>query len=191
MIRREEWRSVAGWPYEVSSFGRVRRTTLENQNRTRCNPNSYEGKILKLMPDKNGYLTVDFRDSTRRLTAKVAQLVCTAFNEPKPPGCRLVRHLDDCKTNNRPHNLRWGTHLENSLDRIRAEKGPLTRIPAPVLGMFVRSYRRQKTLYGKVKRGFILKYAQRYSITAATLWKYANGYSKLVSSAEGQRKGLP
>lgn len=181
MIQREEWRPVEDWPYEASSFGRIRRARLENKKRDAWNPNSYEGKVLKLMPDKHGYLTVELYDHGRRWVAKVAQLVCSAFNGPKPAGCRLVRHLDNNKTRNRPKNLRWGTHLENSLDRIRAESGPFTRIPPEALRTFLLTYQRQKRLFGKARRGFILKYSRRYRITSATLWKYANGYSKLVN----------
>ena len=50
-------------------------------------------------------------------TYKVHQLVCEAFNGPKPPepdsGRVVVMHIDENVTNNRPSNLSWGTQKEN------------------------------------------------------------------------------
>ena len=46
----EIWKNIEGWPYEVSSLGRVRRTT----SRT----NAKAGKILKQTPGRGGYLRV-------------------------------------------------------------------------------------------------------------------------------------
>lgn len=186
MIRREEWRPIDSWPYEVSSFGRVRRTRLKNKKRDAWNPNSYEGKILRPTPDKNGYLIVDLNDKNRHLTAKIAQLVCTAFNGPKPKGCRLVRHLNNDKTCNRPHNLKWGTHLDNYKDRVAAGVGALAKIPAEDLRDFLRRYREEKAKVGKVI-GLIPEYSVRFGISGPTLWKYANGYSQIAEEIYNER----
>lgn len=46
-------------------------------------------------------------------TYKVHQLVCEAFNGPKPFPGAVVMHLDENAANNRPDNLAWGTQSEN------------------------------------------------------------------------------
>lgn len=180
MIRREIWLPVEDWPYEVSSFGRVRRTELRNTIKSGWNPNSYIGRIVVPLPDKHGYFTVDLRDGERRLTAKVAQLVCAAFNGAKPTGTCLVRHLDNDRRNNHPKNLSWGTHLDNMRDRLHFGELTLSRIPPKELQKYLVAYSNTKRAVGRIPRGFISKYAIRFGVSNATLWKYANGYCKLV-----------
>lgn len=46
-------------------------------------------------------------------TYKVAQLVCEAFNGPKPFPSAVCMHLDENAANNRPGNLEWGTQKQN------------------------------------------------------------------------------
>lgn len=46
-------------------------------------------------------------------TYKVAQLVCEAFNGPKPFAKAVCMHLDENSANNRPGNLQWGTQKQN------------------------------------------------------------------------------
>ena len=46
-------------------------------------------------------------------TYKVAQLICEAFNGPKPFLKAVVMHVDENAANNRASNLRWGTQKEN------------------------------------------------------------------------------
>lgn len=46
-------------------------------------------------------------------TYKVAQLVCEAFNGPKPFPDAVCMHKDENAANNRPGNLEWGTQKEN------------------------------------------------------------------------------
>lgn len=44
---------------------------------------------------------------------KVHQLVCEAFNGPRPFPGAVVMHLDENAANNRSANLSWGTQKEN------------------------------------------------------------------------------
>lgn len=44
---------------------------------------------------------------------KVHQLVCEAFNGPKPFDGAVVMHVDENAANNRADNLQWGTQKEN------------------------------------------------------------------------------
>jgi hypothetical protein len=44
---------------------------------------------------------------------RVYQLVCEAFNGPKPFEQAVCMHIDENRLNNRADNLRWGTQKEN------------------------------------------------------------------------------
>lgn len=46
-------------------------------------------------------------------TYKIAQLVCEAFNGPKPFATAVCMHMDENAANNRPDNLKWGTQKQN------------------------------------------------------------------------------
>ncbi len=80
---------------------------------------SGEDKILsqRLGPSAR-YLRVCVDNQTR----SVHELVCAAFNGPKPEPHYQVRHLDDIKTNNRASNLIWGTAKENGADKVKNGK---------------------------------------------------------------------
>jgi hypothetical protein len=98
----EEWRPVEGWPYEVSSHGRVRRTEYSK--------GSEVGRVLKASPAVVGYPAVALchKGATRR--AYVHQLMAEVFLE----GCGdTVNHKDGNKTNNHITNLEWLSRGDN------------------------------------------------------------------------------
>lgn len=49
----------------------------------------------------------------RQFPRKVHQLVCEAFNGPRPFDNAVVIHLNEDAHDNRPENLKWGTQKEN------------------------------------------------------------------------------
>lgn len=49
----------------------------------------------------------------RRKSYKVHQLVCEAFNGPKPFPTAVVCHEDENFRNNASDNLKWGTQKDN------------------------------------------------------------------------------
>ena len=102
-LETEEWRAIDGWPYEASSFGRIRRIGASSPLATFIN------KIHK-------YPYVSLHDGPRRITRRVHQLVCFAFHGPPPSPKHEVAHWDGNALNNRPSNLRWATHQENKHD---------------------------------------------------------------------------
>lgn len=104
----EEWRAVDGWPYEVSSLGRVRRNSHA--------AGATVGLILQPVRKDNGYVSVTLSYKNRQRQVAVHILVCTAFHGPKPPGME-VRHIDGTRNNNVEANVRWGTPTENAEDR--------------------------------------------------------------------------
>ena len=96
----EEWRSVDGWPYEVSNLGRVRRKS--------------DGALKSPTIAANGYFVVSMSR-----TAHVHELVCAAFHGPKPTPQHEVCHFNGIKTDVVWKNLRWGTPQDNANDRVR------------------------------------------------------------------------
>lgn len=105
-----EWRSVEGWPYEVSSLGYVRRQPPRYRVR---------GRILKPFVDERGYRRVTLYGLDKPLTLFVHTLVCLAFVGPKPSLLHGVAHWDGDPSNNAATNLRWATIVENLDDCIR------------------------------------------------------------------------
>lgn len=118
----EEWRTVEGHPgYEVSSLGRVRSVDrwvlTENwQNRF------YRGKpIVPWVSDEYGHLSVNLG---RQWKGKLAPLICSAFNGPRPSSTHEAAHWDGDPSNNLPSNLRWATSQENKADMVRHGTAP-------------------------------------------------------------------
>ena len=110
----EEWRPVEGWPYEVSSYGRVRRA-IDSPRR----PGTTPGYVLKPAANKRGYLSVGLRDRRgERYTINVHRLVAAAFLEPRPVGRYEVAHNDGDPGNNNARNLRWATRSDNMADCV-------------------------------------------------------------------------
>lgn len=80
--------------YRVSNLGRI---------------TGKMGFALKPSPDRDGYPTIGINGKCRR----IHQLVCTAFNGPKPTKAHQVNHIDGVKSNNAATNLEWVTVSEN------------------------------------------------------------------------------
>lgn len=94
----EEWKSVNGTDYEVSSMGRVR---------------NKRGRLLSGGVQSNGYRQVNMRGKMRLLH----RLVMEAF-DPLPSGTVMeVDHIDGDKQNNALTNLRWATRQQNSRNK--------------------------------------------------------------------------
>lgn len=95
----EEFRAVAGWPYEVSSLGAIRRI----------------GSTIQLKPNarRSGYLTVSLRNGWKaNRTYTVHSLVASAFLGKRPLGYQ-INHKDGNKHNAQLSNLEYVTPLQN------------------------------------------------------------------------------
>jgi len=72
----ERWRPIAGWEglYEVSEYGRVRRTARTKKERYKLHQ-----KIIRPIVDRNFELNINLWDRKRRKKYRVKQLVMAAF----------------------------------------------------------------------------------------------------------------
>lgn len=98
MTLAEQWRPVAGFPYEVSDLGRVR--------------NARNGRVLRPGRCKSGHYTVALGGRSQY----VHRLVAAAFLGVCPAGLE-VRHRDDDGANNAIENLVYGTRSQNNRDK--------------------------------------------------------------------------
>ena len=104
-IAIEIWKPINGYEglYEISSYGRVK---------SLCAGRWHTTIIRKLVPDKDGYMTVLLKKDGKYTNLKVHRLVAMAFL-PNPDNCREVNHKDEDKANNRIENLEWCSRQYN------------------------------------------------------------------------------
>jgi hypothetical protein len=74
------------------------------------------------------YLKVVLYKNKKAHPRLVHRVVLEAFVGECPDGMEC-RHLNSIPTDNRLSNLRWGTRSENSMDRVRAGRGPARYAP--------------------------------------------------------------
>jgi hypothetical protein len=108
----EEWRKSLAPNYEVSSLGRVRRSTFGRR--------TYAGRVMRAQLMQIGYLSVRPTVEGKNVAFYVHDLVAAAFIGPKPKGAS-VNHIDGVKSNNVPSNLEYVTHAENMRHAAESE----------------------------------------------------------------------
>jgi hypothetical protein len=101
----ESWLPIVGYEgkYAVSDFGNVR--------------NAKTGRIMKLSPNKDGYLHTILSNKGRK-TCSVHRLVLETF---LPTDGKEVNHKNHIKTDNRLENLEWCSRSENLRFRKKRE----------------------------------------------------------------------
>lgn len=156
----ENWKPVAGWPYEVSDQGRVRRSGPARRTRV--------GLIRKSNPNADGYLIMTITRDRFKVTARVHTLVADAFLGPRPPDLE-VNHRDGNKLNNRADNLEYVSHAANC---IHARDNGL-RVPAcgKMNGMARLTDEAVKVIRFMSARGLATRplLARHYRVTAQTV----------------------
>ena len=170
-IAVEEWLAVEGFPYEVSSAGRVRRAAGGSNN-------AKPGRILKGYVDKDGYSIVRLSRAGVVYDRKVHRLVCQAFHGASD--LPEVRHLDGDPANNQPSNLAWGTAAQNAADRDghgrtrRGESSGRAKLTTAQAAEIRASYATAVAGRQRVPRGWRERTARRYGLTT-------NGLSTIVA----------
>jgi hypothetical protein len=161
----ERWKPVPGCEgaYEVSDLGRVR--SLERRVEYRDGRGRRQrGRVLKLLPDGNGYLRANLAGATRH----VHVLVLEAFDRPRPAGMEAC-HGPGGKTDNRLSNLRWATRSENlGADKHRDGTMAYAKLDeAMVLACLARHAGGES--YAAI--------AADYNVSKITVWNAVNGRS--------------
>lgn len=98
----EIWRPIEDTKgrLEVSNYGRVRSFLRD-------------GRILRMQPDKKGYLRLRVTLDGQKRSYKIHRLVAQAFI-PNPLHLEQVNHIDGDKSNNSVSNLEWASNIENA-----------------------------------------------------------------------------
>ena len=111
--------------YEVSNLGRVR-TYKEKYGQPKpggnrpLRKNPYE--IFGLLEKNKGYMLLCLSDVNKtRYNIRIHTVVMQTF-VGFPKDGQVICHYNDIKTDNRLENLRYGTQLDNGLDRMRNSK---------------------------------------------------------------------
>lgn len=106
MEKIERWKPVHGFEdlYEVSDQGRVRSLKRATTN----------GKLLKGVLDKDGYIRVHLSAGKKGKTIPVHRLVAIAFVPGRTEEKSIVNHLNENKVDNRASNLEWCTSGYNT-----------------------------------------------------------------------------
>lgn len=115
----EVWRDVVGLGghYSVSNIGRVR-SNARTKIRSNGSPIPTPTRIIKAR-DHNGYSMVSMTRADGVCLHKfVHRLVMAAFVGPIPDGMEVC-HGDGTRSNNRLHNLRYGTRSDNVQDALK------------------------------------------------------------------------
>ena len=110
----EQWKDIDKYPnYQVSTIGRVKRKKGVDSRGY-----MWQERILKLTPDRNGYLGVFLSEGGTEKRFQVHRLVATAFI-PNPRNVNIVNHLDCNPQNNDVANLEWCTLAENTAHAVK------------------------------------------------------------------------
>ena len=108
----EQWKTIQGYEYEVSTEGRIR--------------NKKTGRILKLGKNNRGYLNVILYKNGKQKNFLVHRLVAIAFI-PNPDNLPQVNHINENKEDNSVDNLEWISHKNNACHGTRGERIAKTR----------------------------------------------------------------
>ena len=94
----EEWKTINDYSnYSISNFGAIRND---------------KQLIMKLHPDKDGYLTICLTKDKKTKLFKHHQLLGIHFI-PNPENYKQIDHINCIKDDNRLENLRWCNQSQN------------------------------------------------------------------------------
>lgn len=133
-LLNEEWKDIKGYEghYQVSNYGRIKSFAI--------NKGMYV-KILKYVPDKDGYNRIGIYNKGKMKNFSVHRLVAKAFIY-NPNNYPVVNHINGIKTDNRVNNLEWCTIKHNTKESYR-----LGLQRPPHLGRFGKNHPASKQVY--------------------------------------------
>jgi hypothetical protein len=114
MSKTEIWKDIPGYEgaYQASDLGRIR--SLSRRVRSRHKTRVFKGRVLKQMPQQNGYTHVELSINQNKKRTSVHSLVIWAFMGYKTKvGTVCIDHINNNKKDNRLCNLRIITQREN------------------------------------------------------------------------------
>ncbi len=165
----EIWRDIPGYEgaYQASSLGRIRSlprmVPIHNSAGEVLYVRPCPGVILRqAVCDRAGHVSVHLGKHTRGIP--VHQLVMLAFHGSPPPGMEAM-HLNGNPKDNRPENLRYGTHSENMIDMYRSGKGRARFTPDEVRDI------RFALSCGRSVRDL----ASAYGVSKVSIWRVGKG----------------
>jgi hypothetical protein len=104
---QEIWKNIPDFDkYEASNLGNIRnKDTLVLLSNKTC---------------RSGYIRKSIKNNeNKKIKTTVHYLICLTFNGEKPSEFHTVDHIDKNKQNNHKDNLRWSTHSEQNVNKIK------------------------------------------------------------------------
>lgn len=167
----EQWRPVSKFPhYEVSSYGRVRRTVSRTCGKA--------GQIINGHVGVHGYRYFNATLDGKRVVLKFHRLVCEAFHGAAPSAVHVVAHNDGNGLNNMSDNLRWATAKENHNDRYQhgtepvGSKNPRSKLTEKLAGKIRDLYKSGKWTTYQLARQFNVSPTTIQSLIAGRTWRH-------------------
>ena len=160
---KEIWKDKKDYKghYQVSNCGRVKSIKFGKE------------RILKLIPNRYGYLQVTLCKNNIKKVYKVHRLVAEAFID-NPDNLPCVNHKDENKLNNNVDNLEWCTNEYNVNYGTRTERCSKPVLQYTLDGEFVREWPSIKECdRNGFKQGNVVACCQgKYKTSKGFIWKY-------------------
>lgn len=177
----ECWGPVIGYEgiYEVSNFGKVKRTGRAARTGKGQGGGARIGRILKAQKNWGGYHLVQLWRGGKYKMFLVHRLVAQTFLGPLPDG-REVNHKNGNKSDNRVENLEYVTRSENNRHAYRlglmknkltgkGESHPLAKLTDEIVIEIRQAFRPYNRSCGAVAL------AQKYGVDASTIHRAIDG----------------
>ncbi len=111
---KEVWKTIKEYPnHEISNHGRVRSWIHRAAGGRRNKP-----LVMKIVLNIHNYCIASLNYKGKHSTPTIHRLVLESFVGTRPKGMEAC-HNNGIKTDNRLVNLRWDTHKNNQLDRVK------------------------------------------------------------------------
>lgn len=154
MSATPEWHDIAGFPYQVSDGGAVRRYRRK----------THDWRLMKPWYSNDGYVKVDLCRRGTKTRFFVHLLVAAAFLPAQPASNYQIDHKDGDKKNNAKTNLEWVTpkvnrHRADELGLIHYHRINLTDADIAVI-------KSQQAF-----RGLITMLASKYGVSRTSIYR--------------------